>query len=64
MTLREWAILLKVARGEAAASCLELDALMTQGVINRNKAGAALTEHGRLALGLPLQQDAAALPLR
>ena len=58
MTLRDWAILLQVARGEVPASCQELAGLIEQGVVERQDGRAVLSVQGRIALGLPLQRDA------
>jgi hypothetical protein len=60
MTLRDWAILLQMARGELAASCEEVARLIEQGVVERRDGRAVLSEQGRIALGLPLQRDATA----
>jgi hypothetical protein len=58
MTLRDWAILLQVARGEVTASSHELAGLIEQGVVERQDGRAVLCEQGRVALGLALKQDA------
>ena len=57
MTLRDWAVLLKVARGEVDAPCGTVNGLIVQGLVQRTSAGTALTEQGRLALGLAVQRQ-------
>ena len=54
MTLREWAILLEVARGEMNRWDQELDGLLAEGVVevDRNIGSVTLTQQGRIALGL------------
>ena len=64
MTLRDWAVLLKVARGEAARPCHEVDRLIVHGVVHFNNGRVVLTGQGRIALGLPVQHDAAGTAFR
>jgi hypothetical protein len=52
MTLRDWAILLKVARGEADVPWEAVKGLVAEGLVQRTNGVSALTETGRLALGL------------
>ena len=58
MTLRDWAILLQVARGEVVASAQEVAGLIEQGVVEWQNGGIILSQQGRTALGLPLHHSA------
>jgi hypothetical protein len=57
MTLRDWAVLLKIARGEADAPSEDVNALVAQGLVQRTNGVTTLTETGRVALGLAAQQQ-------
>jgi hypothetical protein len=57
MTLRDWAVLLKVARGEMDAPSGAVNELLVQGLIQRTHGVTTLTETGRVALGLARQQQ-------
>jgi hypothetical protein len=57
MTLRDWAILLKVARGEADVPWEAVKALVTQGLVQRTDGVTRLTGAGRVALGLAEQRQ-------
>jgi hypothetical protein len=60
MTLRDWAILLKVARGEVDAPWGAVNELVGQGLVQRNNGVTTLTDTGRAALGLAGQRSASA----
>jgi hypothetical protein len=57
MTLREWAVLLKVARGDADIPAEAVDGLVVQGFARRTNGVVTVTETGRVALGLAGQQQ-------
>ena len=57
MTLRDWAILLKVARGEVDTPAEEFDRLVVLGFVQRTIGVITLTETGRVALGLAGQRQ-------
>lgn len=57
MTLRDWAILLKVARGEVDAPREAVNGLVVQGLVQRTNGVTRLTEEGRVALGLAAQRQ-------
>jgi hypothetical protein len=55
MTLRDWAILLKVARGEADVPWEAVKGLVAECLVQRTNGVTSLTGTGRVALGLAEQ---------
>jgi hypothetical protein len=57
ITLRQWAILLAVARGRSGPWDQDLEALLGQGLIDNSRHSVLVTDSGRIALGLPVEAE-------